>query len=126
MTYHISHPPKHPWQKQHYQHVADKPTFNVHLFDALGTFAGNMAKAMNNMGNAYRTALADTAAPSSCGHGHAEPIRLPAGTVVGLMDVDAEAQFRYPDVSDENAWMYRQCFVEGAKWAATTVMKENR
>ncbi|MEE8739026.1 MAG: hypothetical protein SOI66_09005 [Bifidobacterium sp.] len=122
----ISMPPAHPWEKQHYRHVADPPTFNVHALDAFGTFAGNMVRAINNMGNAYRTALADAAAPPSRDHGPAEPIRFPATVIAGLMDVDAEAQFRYPDVSDENAWMYRQCFTEGAKWAVRTAMKENR
>lgn len=126
MTYQISRSPRHPWQKQHYKHIADKPTFNVHLFDAFGTFAGNMAKAMNNMGIAYRTALADATVSPAQNHGHDDSVRLHADMISKLMDVDAEAQFRYPDVSNENAWIYRQCFTEGAKWAATTAMKENR
>jgi hypothetical protein len=126
MTYHISRPPRHPWRKQHYKHITDKPASNVHFLDGFGTFAGNLAKAMNNMGIAYKKALAGTTAPSSRDHEPGESIRLPAASIAGLMDVDVEAQFRYPDVSDEDAWMYRQCFVEGAKWAAATAMKENR
>lgn len=126
MTYHISLPPKHPWQKQHYQHIADKPTCNVHLLDAFGTFVGNLAKTMNNMGIAYKKALADTTDPPSHDHQPADHVALTPASITGLMDVDAEAQFRYPDVSDENAWMCRQCFVDGAKWAAATAMKENR
>lgn len=126
MTYQISRPPKHPWRKQHYKHIADTPAFNLHALDAFGTFAGNLAKAINNMGNAYKTALADTATSPSWDREPGKPIHLPADTISKLMDVDAEAQFRYPDVSDENAWMYRQCFVDGAKWAAATAMKENR
>lgn len=122
----ISMPPAHPWEKQHYRHVADPPTFNVHVFDAFGTFAGNMVRAISNMGNAYRTALADTTAPSSRDREPDGSIRLPAATIACLMDVDAEAQFRYPDASGDDAWVYRQCFVAGAKWAAKTIMKEIR
>jgi hypothetical protein len=110
-------PPAHAWEKQHYRHVADLPTFNVHVFDAFGTFAGNMVRAISNMGNAYRTALADIASPSSRDHEPDEPIRMPAATIDGLMDVGA---------GGVGAGVYHQCFVAGAKWAAKTITKGNR
>lgn len=57
MTCHISRPPKHPWRKQHYKHISDAPAFDIHCFDALGTFAGNLARVFGNMGHAYAKAL---------------------------------------------------------------------
>lgn len=126
MTYQISRPPRHPWRKQHYKHIADKPTFNVHFLDDFGTFAGNLAKAINNMGIAYKKALVSTTAPSPRNHEPGESIRLPAASIAGLMDVDAEAQFRYPDAMGDDAWQYRQSFADGAKWAMRIIVKENQ
>jgi hypothetical protein len=60
MNNHISKPPAHQWQKQRYKHIADTPRFNVHCLDALGTFAGNIQKAINNMTTAYTKALTTT------------------------------------------------------------------
>lgn len=60
MNHHISKPPTHQWQHHHYKHIADTPTFDTHCLDALGTFAGNIQKTINNMTTAYTKALTTT------------------------------------------------------------------
>ena len=60
MNNHISKPPSHQWQDHHYKHIADTPTFDTHCLDALGTFVGNIKKAINNMTAAYTKALTTT------------------------------------------------------------------
>jgi hypothetical protein len=57
---HISKPPTHQWQDHHYKHITDTPTFDTHCLDALGTFAGNIQKTINNMTTAYTKALTTT------------------------------------------------------------------
>lgn len=125
----ISRPPIHPWKKTHYQHIADTPKFDTHFLDALGTFAGNLQKALTNMGATYTKALTNN--PTQQNRRSQEDTsdmrpQLRADTIIRLMDVDAEAQFRYPDASSEEAWAHRECFVDGAKWATSTIARENQ